>query len=124
MDVHPPLGKLLIAASGLFAGYNGTFTFKSIGDDYIANNVPYISMRILPGFLGVLLAPMGYITLRNMGASQSSAILAGLLVVFENALACQSRLILLDSILIFFTALSFMMWTDFLACQNEYLYFI
>ncbi|KAJ3092386.1 hypothetical protein HK102_007992 [Quaeritorhiza haematococci] len=118
MDVHPPLGKLLIAAAGVVAGYDGSFSFKEIGMDYLESKVPYVSMRLLPGVLGVLLVPMAYITMRNMGCSNRSSILAALLITFENGFATQSRLILLDAILVFFTALTMMMWTDFLSVQD------
>ncbi|KAJ3215440.1 hypothetical protein HK099_006372 [Clydaea vesicula] len=109
MDVHPPLGKLLIAASGLAAGFNGSFDFKEIGMDYIEPRVPYVAMRLLPGILGVGLVPISYITMRNMGASEANSILAAIMVLFENGLAWY----------IFFVALSAMMWTDFLANQDE-----
>ncbi|KAI9342069.1 Dolichyl-phosphate-mannose-protein mannosyltransferase-domain-containing protein, partial [Zopfochytrium polystomum] len=118
MDVHPPLGKLLIAASGVLAGYDGNFSFKEIGLDYLEAKVPYITMRLFPGILGVLLVPMAYITMRNVGLSNASAVLTALAVLFENALATQSRLILLDSFLVFFTGLTVMMWTDFLSNQE------
>lgn len=58
MDVHPPLGKLLITAAGVLSGYNGTFDFKEIGLDYVANSVPYIGMRSLTAALGVALIPV------------------------------------------------------------------
>lgn len=95
---------MLIAAAGVAAGFDGSFDFKEIGLEY--DQVPYVAMRLLPGILGVGLVPMAYITMRNMGSKQSSAILAGMLVLFENGFACQSRLILLDSILLFFTGLA------------------
>ncbi|KAJ3319746.1 hypothetical protein HDV06_005947 [Boothiomyces sp. JEL0866] len=108
-DVHPPLGKLLVAFSGVFVGYNGSFSFKEIGMDYTEHHVPYVAMRMLPAIMGALLAPIAYATMRNFGYSSPSAILTALVVTFENALACQSRLILLDSYLIFFTGLTALM---------------
>ncbi|KAI8818426.1 Dolichyl-phosphate-mannose-protein mannosyltransferase-domain-containing protein [Fimicolochytrium jonesii] len=118
MDVHPPLGKLLIAASGVMAGFDGSFDFKEIGMDYIAPRVPYVSMRLLPGIMGVLMVPMAYATMRNLSVSHPIAVMTALLVVFENALTCQSRLILLDSILLFFTAWAVQAWTDFQASMS------
>lgn len=61
-------------------------------------------MRLLPGILGVLLVPITYLTLRALSCSVVTAVLGSTLITFENALAAQSRLILLDSPLIFFTA--------------------
>ncbi|KAJ1560779.1 hypothetical protein HK405_005974 [Cladochytrium tenue] len=82
MDVHPPLGKLLVTASSILAGFGGHFDFKEIGLDYIEHKVPYVTMRMLPGFLGVLLVPMAYITMRNMGFANSSSVLAAVALLF------------------------------------------
>ena len=57
--------------------------------------------------------------MRNMGLSNTSSTLTALILIFENGFVTQSRLILLDSILLFFTALSFMIWTDFLSNQDS-----
>ncbi|KAJ9101752.1 hypothetical protein QFC21_003091 [Naganishia friedmannii] len=113
MDVHPPLAKLLITLAALIGRFDGDFDFKDIGKDYLEPHVPYITMRMLPALLGVAVVPIAYLTLRAFGARRTTAILAGLLVTFENGLITQSRLILLDSPLIFFTALTAYMWVKF-----------
>ncbi|KAF9977297.1 hypothetical protein BGZ73_006446 [Actinomortierella ambigua] len=115
MDVHPPLAKMLIALVGWLAGLDSQFTFAEIGMDYIEPKVPYIPMRLLGGLMGVAVVPMAYYTVRNSGHSIHASILAAVLVLFENSLVTQSRLILLDSPLIFFTAFTALAWTSFYA---------
>ncbi|ORX96579.1 glycosyltransferase family 39 protein [Basidiobolus meristosporus CBS 931.73] len=116
MDVHPPLAKMMIAATGYFAGFNGDFTFEEIGMDYIEPQVPYVSMRLLSCVLGWLLVPMAYFTLRASRCSHLTASLGALLVTFENSYTTQFRYILLDSPLVFFTALTILSWVHF---QNQ-----
>ncbi|KAL1917803.1 uncharacterized protein VTP21DRAFT_3637 [Calcarisporiella thermophila] len=109
MDVHPPLAKLLIAAVAKIAGFDGNFDFKEIGLDYLEPKVPYVAIRLLPAVMGVALVPIAYLTIKYSGHSTAAAMLAALLVTFENALTTQSRLILLDSPLIFFTGATILM---------------
>lgn len=106
MDVHPPLAKLLLTAAAAIFGFNGNFSFEHIGDDYVVHGVPYIAMRAVPALLGVALTPLTYLICRSLQLKPISALLGSMLITFENALATQSRLILLDSPLVFFTALS------------------
>jgi dolichyl-phosphate-mannose-protein mannosyltransferase len=106
MDVHPPLAKLLITLAGWLAGFDGEFDFKDIGKDYIEPGVPYVAMRMLPAIMGVLTVSMMFLTLKATGCRTSTAVMGAGLVIFDNALTTQSRLILLDSPLIFFTALT------------------
>ncbi|KAI8848349.1 hypothetical protein BC829DRAFT_394251, partial [Chytridium lagenaria] len=98
------LGKLLVAATGVLAGYNGSFSFKEIGLDYLEAKVPYVTMRLLPGIFGCL-----YYVKKSWVSNQAS-VLSSVFLLFGN----QSRLILLDSSLLFFTGLTTMMWSDFL----------
>jgi dolichyl-phosphate-mannose-protein mannosyltransferase len=58
-------------------------------------------------------------TLKNFGVSTIASVSAALFILFENAIACQSRLILLDSSLIFFIAFTAMMWSRFLSVQSK-----
>ncbi|KAF9537425.1 hypothetical protein EC957_008293 [Mortierella hygrophila] len=113
MDVHPPLAKMLIAVTGWIFGLDPSFDFKEIGLDYLAPKVPYVAMRMLCGLMGVAVVPMAFYTIKNSGHSLHASILAAVLVLFENSIVTQSRLILLDSPLIFFTAFTVLAWTNF-----------
>ena len=70
-------------------------------------------MRSIPALMGVAVVPMTYIICRLLHFKPSTAILGSLLVTFDNALAIQSRFILLDSPLVFFTSLSTLSWLKF-----------
>ncbi|GAA6010077.1 hypothetical protein JCM10207_007548 [Rhodosporidiobolus poonsookiae] len=114
MDVHPPLAKLLITLVAWLAGFEGgSFDFKDIGRAYGPDHVPYIAMRLLPATLGLALIPLTYLTLRALQLRPATALLGALFVTFENGLITQSRFILLDSPLIFFTALTVFFWIGF-----------
>ncbi|KAG9303275.1 hypothetical protein G9A89_013601 [Geosiphon pyriformis] len=101
-DVHPPLAKLMFAGMGWLLGYDGHFLFENIGDDYVKNNVPYIGLRLLPATLGALLVPLTYLIMTESGYPVITAALAAGFVLFDNALIAQTRLILLDAMLVFF----------------------
>ena len=113
MDVHPPLAKLLITLAGWLGGFDGNFDFKDIGKDYLEPGVPYVTMRLLPALLGVLTIPTMFMTLKASGCRTLVASMGALLVIFENALVTQSRLILLDSPLIICTAWTGLALTSF-----------
>lgn len=113
MDVHPPLAKLLLTLAGWLAGFDGEFDFKDIGKDYLEPGVPYVAMRLLPAICGVLLVPTIFLTLKASGCKTTTAALGAGLIIFENGLVTQSRLILLDSPLIVFTGLTALAWTSF-----------
>lgn len=98
-DVHPPLGKLLLALMGYLAGYDGSFDFSSIGTEYPCH-FPIWYLRVLPAICGSLLCPLSYLILSELGFSQYAALLAGFLVLTDNALLVQSRFILIDSFLL------------------------
>ena len=113
MDVHPPLAKLLITLAGWLAGFDGNFDFKDIGKDYLEPKVPYVWMRMLPATLGILTIPTMFLTLKALGCKTVTATLGAALLIFENGLTTQSRLILLDSPLIICTAFTALAWTCF-----------
>lgn len=113
MDVHPPLAKMLIALVGWLAGFNGDFDFKDIGKDYLEPKVPYVAMRLFPAVCGILLVPTMFLTLKAAGCRTATAALGASLIIFENGLLTQARLILLDSPLVLATAFTALAFTSF-----------
>ncbi|KAK8070450.1 Dolichyl-phosphate-mannose--protein mannosyltransferase 1 [Apiospora hydei] len=113
MDVHPPLAKMLIALFGWLAGFNGDFDFKDIGKDYLEPGVPYVAMRMFPAICGILLVPTMFLTLKAVGCRTATAALGSSLIIFENGLLTQARLILLDSPLVIATAFTALAFTSF-----------
>lgn len=120
MDVHPPLAKMLFALVAYIAGFRGDFDFKDIGKDYLEPGVPYVAMRLMPALLGVALVSCTFLTLRLSGCSKVIAVMASLLVTFENGLLTNARLILLDSPLITFTALTALAFQKFTVIDEDY----
>ncbi|KAI8976756.1 glycosyltransferase family 39 protein [Pilobolus umbonatus] len=105
-DVHPPLAKLMIAGMGYLLGFDGQFEFSSIGDSYVDHHVPYIGLRALPALLNVLITGFIYSIMRQSGYSYIICILSTAMYIFDNAMVTQHRLILLDSMLIFYMVMT------------------
>lgn len=102
-DIHPPLGKMLLALAGFFGKIKPGFDFlinRSYGD------FNYLSLRFLPALLGSLFVLLIYFFVKELGFSQRVAFLSSFLILFDNAILVQSRLILLDIILLFFIFLA------------------
>ncbi|KAK9777272.1 putative Dolichyl-phosphate-mannose--protein mannosyltransferase [Seiridium cardinale] len=119
MDVHPPLAKMLIALVGWLAGFDGEFDFKDIGKDYLEPGVPYVAMRLFPAVCGILLVPTMFLTLKAVGCRTATAALGASLIIFENGLLTQARLILLDSPLVLATAFTALAFTSFTNQQEQ-----
>ncbi|KAF9191570.1 hypothetical protein BGZ51_007133 [Haplosporangium sp. Z 767] len=118
-DVHPPLAKMMLGAMGYLIGYDGHFLFDNIGDNYITNNVPYIGLRALPAFLGAMTVPVVYMTMREAGFPILTCALAGIFITFDNMMVTQTRLILLDSMLVFFMVCSIYSYIRFYKTRNN-----
>ena len=74
-------------------------------------------MRLVPATLGIATVPLSYLTLRALDCRATTSALAAFFITFENGLITQSRHILLDSPLIFFTALTTFLWVGF--CNED-----
>lgn len=73
--------KLLLAFQGYLISYTGHFDFENIGDSYLANKVPYVSLRALPAFLGSLVPVVVYGIMRESGYPVVVGVLSSSLVL-------------------------------------------
>ena len=115
-DVHPPLGKMTIAAVGYLSGYNGTFAFQ-VGTPYEDHN--YLGMRLACSLLGSMIIPLCFLSVWKLTASLTAASLAASFLMFDNGLAVLSRYILLDPILMFFISGAVCTMTGFRAVFDQ-----
>lgn len=110
-DIHPPLGKLLIAGVAKISGFEPGFSFQTIGQDYPDNS--YKWLRFLPKLAGALLPVVIFLIALQLGFSEKTSLLASLLTIFENSLLVQSRLILLDAFLLLFGFLGILFYLKY-----------
>lgn len=100
-DIHPPLGKLMIAGVAKLAGFSGTsFDFKSIGEDY--GTFPVFLFRFLPALAGSFFTLIIFFFIRSLRGSYFAANLGALFVTLDNALLMQSHYIFVDMFLLAF----------------------
>lgn len=100
-DVHPPLGKLMTALSGYQNRQDLDFKFDS-GTPY-PEGMDYVGMRRFHAFISSFIPIFAFGILKELGYRMEWCFLISLLYVFENGFTSISRLILLDSHLLFFT---------------------
>jgi len=111
-DIHPPHSKILIAYTARLFGYKGEQDFSKISNPFPKPiNWP---LRLFPTLMGILLVPLFFLLMLQLNASQAAAFFAALLVLLDTAILTQSRLIFLDSLLLFaiFSSITLVIWAD------------
>ncbi len=104
-DIHPPLGKLLIAGMAKIGGAEiSTEGLGAIGQSYRSEDL--FILRLLPALAGTLFVLLVYFFVLRFTNSGIAALTAGLMILFDNALIVHSRFILIDIFLLFFGFLS------------------
>ncbi|MGH3769542.1 MAG: phospholipid carrier-dependent glycosyltransferase [Pseudonocardiaceae bacterium] len=91
-DIHPPLGKLLLAGWAKLFGVSAT----------VKSADPVVVLRLLPALAGTALVVVFYLLLRELTASRKVATFGAALLPLDNAILVESRLILTDSMLLLF----------------------
>jgi len=117
-DVHPPLGKMMIAGMGALTGYNGTHPFEKPGQPY-EDNTQYLGMRIGCTLLGCAIVPFSFLTVWEMTNSLLASFIAAVLLVFDIGVITLNRYILLDPILLFFISGSVFATAEFRSCVSH-----
>ncbi|MGH3786621.1 MAG: phospholipid carrier-dependent glycosyltransferase [Pseudonocardiaceae bacterium] len=91
-DIHPPLGKLLLAGWAKLWGVSAT----------VQSADPAVVLRLLPALAGTALVTVFYLLLRELTASRKVATFGAVLLLLDNAILVESRFILIDSMLLLF----------------------
>lgn len=110
-DIHPPLGKLMIAGFAKLFDFKPEFSFNQIGDNFPDNK--YMALRFLPTLAGALLPLVIFLLLLKLNFSPPAAFAGGMFVILENAILVQSKFILMDAFLLLFGFLTFLFYTQY-----------
>lgn len=97
-DIHPPLGKLLIAGFGKLFNFHPEYSFANIGQAF--PDKAYMALRFLPTLAGTILPLIIFLLAMELGLAPLTAFFAGMLTTLDNALLAQSRYMLLDMFLL------------------------
>ncbi len=110
-DIHPPLGKLMIAGFAKLASINPVFDFAQIGENLPTKTL--LTLRFLPAFFGAIFVLAFSWMAWIISQDKKTAILAGFLILLDNAFLAQSKFILVDIFMLFFEVLTlcfFFLW--------------
>lgn len=99
-DIHPPLGKLMIAGFAKIFDFKPEFSFAQIGEKFPDNK--YLALRFLPSLAGTFLSVVIFLLALQLKFKPQTAFIAGFLVAIENALIVQTHYILMDGFLLLF----------------------
>lgn len=112
MEQHPPLGKLLIAAGEKILNRNALDN-QFIGTDYgteLPAGFSFAGYRLFPVLLAWLTAPLLFLIFWKLTKSDIAAALLSSLYLFDNALIVHLRGAMLEPMLLFFTALTILVF--------------
>ena len=118
-DIHPPFGKMIMAAIAWLTQYKGTIEFGSkLGGHYLTDEINYVSLRLTPSIFSSFCPTLLYCSMRNLGFSLISSLSSASLILFDFTSIIEAKFILSDSMLHFFTCLHVFTLTLFLRDQR------
>ena len=107
-DMHPPLGKLMIAGFAKAFDFKPEFSFAQIGEKFPDNK--YLTLRFLPSLAGAVLPVVLFLLALQLKFTPQGAFFTGLMVALENALLVQTHYILMDGFLLLFGFLTLLFY--------------
>ena len=121
-DIHPPFVKLTYALFGWLSEYPGDIYFgENVGEPYPDEG--YIPLRITPIMFSSLTPCMIYIAVRFAAFSRTASFIAGFMWVCDTSSIAESKFLLTDGPLHFWTAFSMIIlnyWLQFKPGTKEY----
>lgn len=122
-DIHPPLGKMMIAMSAKILGFNPGSDFKEIGEALDQKNL--FALRFLPALFGVFFIVIIYYLLLALNMSRLGAFAGAFMILSENSILVESKFILVDLFLLCFGFASLLCFIKFQKanCGKKTLYF-
>lgn len=106
-DIHPPLAKLTHYYFGSLLGAECTMDFHGKdGLEKYDSEAQYVPYRLISAFFGTIVIPLAYLVGRELRFSVQSSILLSALLFCDHLLLSETRLVLTDSQLFFYTVLS------------------
>ena len=115
-DIHPPLGKLIIAGFTRIFAPSLPCSFQEIGQK--CPPPTFYLLRTPVVIAGILLIPIFYLFLKELTSSKTTGFIGAFLLTIENAFVVQSRFGLLDIFLIFFGFLGLYLFLRFNEKRN------
>lgn len=113
-DIHPPLGKLMIAGFAKIFNFKpdlpaqAGFSFAQIGEKFPDNK--YLALRFLPPLAGALLPIVIFLLALELKFTTRGAFFAGFFIAIENAMLTQTHYILMDGFLLLFGFLALLFY--------------
>jgi dolichyl-phosphate-mannose-protein mannosyltransferase len=105
-DIHPPLGKMLMATIAGWTQYKGDIDYASkFGQAYTHDELFFVSQRITPAIFSAFTSPLIYAACRCLRFTTLSAACAGIILTSDLSLIVEGKFILSDGLLHFFVAL-------------------
>lgn len=107
-DVNPVYGKLVIAFIAKILGYDPSHPNVNLGDHFISSQQGFAA-RFPSVLLGSLTVPIFYRVCRLLHLSTYASIVGSFFILFDCMHVTQSRIIMVDIILVFYCCLSLLL---------------